>query len=935
MARSAALILLLSLGMLWTLSSAVVPVANAQSVASWNPTSNYPAVGGTEPISCSEYAGYVYCVGGSSHNSFYAPLSFSGIGTWKDLPQYPVISGDGGILGVSCVTASGYIYCVGGDTQGSGGTTSNATYYAPISSSGAGGWSATTPYPHPVADASCVASEGYIYCVGGYYAAVYYAPLTSSGIGPWTNTTSYPTVVSFQSCQASGGYVYCVGGSTGIAQSGYPVSTDAVYYAPLSSSGVGTWASTATYPLAVNGLSCAISGESYIYCVGGAESSQATVASVYYAPTSSSGVGAWASATPYPHAVAYDQACVILGNYVYCAENYSSGTGSYYAPVSTKAGTSTLIVLSQDANGTSIRGFYAALNVNGTTVSSGFTPYNFTLDDGRAYTVQVDDYGPCAFGHWADTGSTNASRSISIMGDTLLTAVYECNDKVASWKATTGLPYEAAQVGSTSCAMDSNYVYCVSGYLSYYARASSSGIGNWSSTTAYPRNPAVGPTGVTVSQTCLTSSGYIYCIGGQGEGSGALPSDAVVYAPVSSSGIAEWIGTTHYPTQGSVTSCVASGAYIYCIASSATYYAHILPQGGVGPWNQTATYPGSLQSCVASGGYIYCIGGNTTYYAASSPGGVGAWTATTRFPVQLYGAACAASPGSVLFCVGGYSSEVVSQDFVYYASVSPSGVGNWTVTASYPIGSPNPNYPIGCFVPDGYVYCVGYQPSYFSQISGPMSSLIVTSQDTDGETLSGLIAVLNQSGDFIAATGPTPASFNLTDGQAYTVAVDGNGTCRFDRWYDTGNTTAVRDLSVADNSAITAVFACAAATTTTSSSSSTSSQVTSTTSSTTGSGTATASSSMTSTSTTTSTTSPPTTSASSSVSSVSSSPTASSSSSTATASTASSLSSSSSQASSSALPGSYALLLGASGLVVLLSIGLSTRRRGGLPTGPG
>lgn len=921
--RSAVLILLFSSGALWALSNTAIPDANAQSVGSWDPTSGYPgSPGGVGSISCSEYAGYIYCIGGGGHNSFYAPLSFSGIGAWKDLPQYPAIPGNGGVLGASCVTASGYIYCVGGDTQGSGSGEVNATYYASISSSGAGAWNATTPYPHPIGDASCVASGGYIYCVGGFSAEVYYAPLSKSGIGPWTSTTSYPTIIGLQSCQAAGGYIYCIAGASGgDPQSGEPNGVAAVYYAPLLSSGVGAWTNTTAYPLAVNSLSCAVSGESYIYCVGGAESSGARVTAVYYAPISASGVGAWTGSTPYPQTAGLGPACVVLGNYLFCAGD-DSGYHSYYAPISNEAGTSTLVVLSQDANGTWIRGFYTVLNVSKTIIESGSTPYNFTLNDGQAYTVQVDDYGPCAFSHWADTGSTNASRPVSIAGDTQVTAVYDCNDKVASWKATTPLPPDAAQAGSTSCGIDSNYIYCVSGYLSYYARASSSGIGNWSSTTPYPRNPEVGPTGVTFSQTCLTSTGYIYCVGGQGEGSGAQPSDAVVYAPVSSSGIGEWLGTTHYPAKGTGQSCVASGAYIYCLGSSGTYYAPILPHGGIGAWSQTTTYPGSLHACVASGGYIYCVGGNATDYASISPSGVGTWTATTSLPVQLYGSACAVSPESVLICVGGYSSQTVNQDFVYYAQVSSSGIGSWTDTTSYPLGSPNPNYPVGCMVPADYVYCVGYQPSsYFSAISGPMSTIVVTSQSMSGETLTGLTVVLNQSGNFIVGANTTPARFNLTDGERYTVDVRGNDACRFDHWYDTGNTTEIRQLSIVKDSAITAVFACAASTTNTSSSSSSFSSSSSESSQSTNTTPSSSTASSTESAVTTSTSSlvmPSTSTATDSLS--------------ASSSSLSSASSSQPPSTASSLSGFYALLVGVSSLVLLLTIGFSTSRRKGLAT---
>jgi len=73
---------------------------------------------------------------------------------------------------------------------------------------------------------------------------VYYALLSSGGVGAWTQTTSYPVDVSSQSCVVNSGYVYCIGGS------------NAVYYAPLSSSGVGAWTQTMSYPGSAGAQSC-------------------------------------------------------------------------------------------------------------------------------------------------------------------------------------------------------------------------------------------------------------------------------------------------------------------------------------------------------------------------------------------------------------------------------------------------------------------------------------------------------------------------------------------------------------------------------------------------------------------------------------------------------------------------------------------------------
>jgi len=180
-------------------------------------------------------------------------------------------------------------------------------------------------YPIPVDSESCVASNSYIYCIGGNNETsgsnsnvaptdtAWYAPLSSSGIGTWARTLSYPAGVYVPSCLASGGYVYCVGGAD---PDGNPVAT--TYFAPLSSAGVGSWSLTTAYPISATGEACAVAG-GYIYCVGGETSGGSTPAftgSVYYAPISSSGLGGWKQATDYPRSVG--TSCVIASGSIFC-----------------------------------------------------------------------------------------------------------------------------------------------------------------------------------------------------------------------------------------------------------------------------------------------------------------------------------------------------------------------------------------------------------------------------------------------------------------------------------------------------------------------------------------------------------------------------------------------------------------------------------------
>jgi len=240
-----------------------------------------------------------------------------GLNAWSSTVSYPVSGSTFG--GESCVTSSGYVYCVGGNTAFGGtyfaGSPTNATYYAALTGSGIASWLTTTAYPFPVDGLSCVTNDSYIYCVGGAggynspsTSSVYYAPLSSGGIGTWAASTSYPVAIQLESCVASAGVVFCITGDVGYSGS----STD-VYYAPLSSGGVGSWASGTAYPSSDAGPAC-VADSGLIYCVAGDLGSGATI---YYATATSSGVGSWGSVNNYPFSSALGVAAVTEGAEIY------------------------------------------------------------------------------------------------------------------------------------------------------------------------------------------------------------------------------------------------------------------------------------------------------------------------------------------------------------------------------------------------------------------------------------------------------------------------------------------------------------------------------------------------------------------------------------------------------------------------------------------
>jgi hypothetical protein len=298
------------------------------------------------------------------------PAHAEELGQWTSTTSYPA-----DISSQSCVAPGSYIYCVG-DQSEAGAPGSTVTDYAPISSAGGlGSWTSTsTPLSSsqlPLSSPQCVSWEGYIYCLSG--SSAIFAPLSSSGVGAWTSTTSLPTVTvttpqgnftgttQVDSCVVYGGYIYC---TTAVSSFAGNRPAAPVYSASLSSSGIGAWTATTSYPLAVQYLSCAAS-DGYIYCVGGqliqfdGETVIPNIASVYFAQVLPSGaLGAWTSTTSYPTIIS-NQSCAIAGGGVlYCVDGLAS-TGSatpgngdknsvYFAQLGAQGGLSSGWVASTD-----------------------------------------------------------------------------------------------------------------------------------------------------------------------------------------------------------------------------------------------------------------------------------------------------------------------------------------------------------------------------------------------------------------------------------------------------------------------------------------------------------------------------------------------------------------------------------------------------------
>jgi hypothetical protein len=392
---------------------------------------------------------------------------------------------------------------------------------APAHADSIGNWNSTTAYPLQVSNESCVTNSGYAYCVGGMAVNytdsknVYYAQMSSSGMGTWSPTTSYLQPVDSTQCVAASGYVYCIGGTNSTAL------LTASYYAKFSSPGIGAWSATTAYPILAVGASCVASG-GYVYCIGGFDGNVDT-GDVYYAPLSSSGIGQWSLTTSYPQAVD-DVSCQVISGYIYCVagENDAGPINNVY---------------------------YAQLSGSG----------------------------------------------------------------IGAWNTGTAYP---AQFGAAACTTTgSGYLDCVGGFDSsgasnnnvYLASTSTQGVGNWSPGSNYP---------IPIDSTqCVSSSGYVYCIAGSSySAQSQADTTAVYYAPITSGTVST---TTTTASTTSTTSTTTSTSSTAQASTTTVTVTSVSTSTSVVTSTATANGPGGATSTTTVTATLIQPGGGTTVTSTS------------------------------------------------------------------------------------------------------------------------------------------------------------------------------------------------------------------------------------------------------------------------------------------------------------------------------
>ena len=271
---------------------------------------------------------FIYTTGGTDDGiTFtstvqYAPINANGsLGAWATTTPLLSILSDH-----AAVVSNGFIYVTGGYLGGASYT--STVQYAPISGNGSlGSWTTTTPLIAVLSSHAAIVSNGFIYVMGGknggtsFTSTVQYAPINATGsLGVWATTTPFSTNLISHAAVASNGFIYVMGGEAN------SIRTSTVQYAPINANGsLGSWTTIAPIGGKMNRHSAVVS-DGFIYVTGGNLSPIAYTSTVQYAPINANGsLGAWATTISLLSGLSHHSAIVSNG-FIYTTGGTHDGT---------------------------------------------------------------------------------------------------------------------------------------------------------------------------------------------------------------------------------------------------------------------------------------------------------------------------------------------------------------------------------------------------------------------------------------------------------------------------------------------------------------------------------------------------------------------------------------------------------------------------------
>jgi hypothetical protein len=445
-------------------------------------------------------------------------------------------------------------------------------------------------------------------------------------------------------------------------------------------------------------------------------------------------------------------------------------------------------VSSQYGSGQTLAGMWTVLEQNGQTVATGFTPVQFTLASGQQYTVTVGDYQSIVFHHWADNGSTNAARTISITQPTSITAVYSNGSNpppVANGQSVSLNENAARTITLTGSDPDGQA-------LQFFIASA----------------PLHGTLGL-VNQATVRYTPYDYYDGPDS------------FSFVANDGNSDSSPATVNISVANTATKTTSRAVVITAelnGHSATGMYTTLAQGST-VVNAGYSHVGfdvnnSQQYTLTVSNFENFLFDHWVDTGSTNPSRTVSISKDTAFLAAYKTAAITLTPatgtvGTVVTVTGDGFDNAAPMDLTYNgiavnttpSSVTTDATGAFTATFTVPSWSVQGTNVVRATDSMG----VSATATFADNATPPTSALTIRSQNMSGGTLTGFWTTLAQNGQTVA-TGFTPATFTLTSGQQYTTTVSSFGVWRFDHWADNGSTNSSRAVSIASDTTLTAVY---------------------------------------------------------------------------------------------------------------------------------
>jgi hypothetical protein len=448
-------------------------------------------------------------------------------------------------------------------------------------------------------------------------------------------------------------------------------------------------------------------------------------------------------------------------------------------------------------------GMWIAIQSNGSTVRTGFTPLSFVGTTGASYSVIANDYsgGNIYFDHW-DNGSTSRTRTLTLDSDTTITAHYRTPsiyNLVINSADTSGNPitgyYTTIRSGSTTVktgftplthtAGQGTYTVSVSDYGKFEfdhwenestARSRTVTLSAHTTLTAYYKDTSIvtpppnsDPSANDDSaSTVADTSALVSVLVNDSDADGDTLAVASVTDPANGSAVNNGDGTVTYTPDPAFT---GSDTFDYVVSDgqggsdTATVDVTIdSPPVGTPP----ATYTLSISSTDMAGGAI------TGHQATVEKDGTQVHSGPTP-------QAFAGEEGSYVVSVQDSASMVFDrwEDGSSSRSRTVSLSQDATVTALFKSTPPPP-----------------------PPVTNPV--LTVRSADTQDNPMTGMYTTV-RAGSTTVKTGFTSLTYTGTSGTSYTVSVSDYGSSVFDHW-ENGSPVRSRTLSMTSDTTITAYY---------------------------------------------------------------------------------------------------------------------------------